>query len=148
MYVFLCLCQCCCLCCCLWLLLLFVVATLQCQVLRSQERVSGRKEHSRKPVSRISFPLFLNFNVFDSVSIFRKTKIEETCKVVKKKEEFLWLIDRLSKTFLSLIQLLINILIKFGPKSLIVAQNDLPSKHLKRICQKWESSYSSSALSC
>jgi uncharacterized linocin/CFP29 family protein len=57
--------------------LLFVVAIRRLSSLEGSKKSIKKKERSRKPVSRVRFPFFLNFDVFDSFSIFRRTKNRE-----------------------------------------------------------------------
>ncbi len=146
-YLCLCLCLCCCLCCCLWLLLLFVVAIRQCLAWRGLQRVSRKRNVPENQFLEF-VSLSLEFWCFWDFFHFQKDKNRENVQSGQKERRVLWLIGRFSRTFLSLILLLINILIKSGPTTLIVAQKDLPSKHLKRIRQNWESLFSSLAFSC
>ena len=90
------------------------------------------KERSKKPVSIVCFSFSWILTFFDSFFHFQKDnfKNRENVKSGQKERRVLWLIDHLSKTFLSLILLLINILINLDPKTLIVAQKDLPLKQL------------------
>ncbi len=125
------LCLCCYLCCCLWLLLLFVVAIYQFLVLLGLEGVS-RKRNVLEIQFLELFNLFLVFWRFWKLFHFQKNnlKIEKMYKVVKEEVRVVWLFDHLSKTFLSLILVLVNISVGMDPKSLIVTQKVLPLKQV------------------
>ena len=90
------------------------------------------KQRSKKPVSIACFSFSWILTFFDSFFHFQKDdfKNRENVQSGKKERRVLWLIDQLSKTFLSLILLLINILINLDPKTHTVAQKDLPLKNL------------------
>ena len=99
--------------------------------LNRSRRSIKKKERCRNPVSRIVC-LFLEFLRFWQFFHFQKDdfKNRENVQSGQKRKKVFWLKDHLSKTFLSLILLLINILINLDPKTLIVAQKDLPLKQL------------------